>query len=475
MGAFRMPSLGADMDVGTVTHWLIKPGDRVQRGDIVAVVDTEKSTIEVEIFESGVVDSILVGEGEEVAVGTPLAQISTNGKSTARTEAPRRPQVAIARRSPVTSPVVRRLAEKLGVDLATVAGSGAGGKVTRADVERATRLLEAEPEVAEAALKISKAEPQVAETGAALRRLSASARPPEASRAARPCWSRASPLARRIAAEKGVDLSTVRGSGPRGAVVAADLSKSEPSTRGAGVPRSRPAPEEEPAGGRESRDRQAAMRRAIGNLMARSKREIPHYYLSTTIDMSAAAGWIERTNLDRSVAERLVLPVLLIKAVGRAVAAVPEMNGFMIDDSFVPSPAVHVGVAISLRQGGVIAPAIHDVDQLPLSELMKALRDLVGRARSGSLRSSEMSDPTITVTNLGDLGVESVFGVIYPPQVALVGFGRVTDRPWAQDGLLGVRPCLTATLSADHRASDGHRGGRFLAEIERLLHNPEEL
>ena len=309
MGAFRMPSLGADMDVGTVTHWLIKPGDRVHRGDIVAVVDTEKSTIEVEIFESGVVDSVLVAEGEEVAVGTPLAQISTNGTSTARTEAPRRPQVATARRSPVTSPVVRRLAEKLGVDLATVAGSGAGGKVTRADVEQAARLLEAEPEVAEAEpeiaepeLEISKAEPQVAETGAALRRRSASARPPEASRAARPSWSRASPLARRVAAEKGVDLSAVRGSGPRGAVVAADLSKPEPSTRGEGVPRSRPAPEEEPAGGRESRDRQAAMRRAIGNLMARSKREIPHYYLSTTIDMSAAAGWIERTNLDRSVA-----------------------------------------------------------------------------------------------------------------------------------------------------------------------------
>jgi len=481
MGAFRMPSLGADMDVGTVTHWLIKPGDRVDRGDIVAVVDTEKSTIEVEIFESGVVDSILVGEGEEVAVGTPLAQISTNGISTARTEAPRRPQVAPAPKSPITSPVVRRLAEKLGVDLATLAGSGAGGKVTRADVEQAARLLEAEPEVVEAKpeiaepeLEISKTE-QVAETGTALRRGSASVRPPAGTRTARPSWSRASPLARRIAAEKGVDVSTVRGSGPGGAVIAVDLSRPEPSARVQRVPRSPPAPEEEPARGHEARGRQAAMRRAIGNLMARSKREIPHYYLSTTIEMSTAAGWIERTNLDRSVAERLVLPVLLIKAVGRAVAAAPEMNGFMIDDSFVPSSAVHVGVAISLRQGGVIAPAIHDVDQLPLSELMKALRDLVGRARSGSLRSSEMSDPTITVTNLGDLGVESVFGVIYPPQVALVGFGRITDRPWAQDGLLGVRPCLTATLSADHRASDGHRGGRFLAEIERLLHNPEEL
>ena len=209
--------------------------------------------------------------------------------------------------------------------------------------------------------------------------------------------------------------------------------------------------------------------------MARSKREIPHYYLSTTIDLSAATRWLEQANLGRPVPSRLILPALLIKAVARAVATAPEMNGFVVDDCFTASAAVHVGVAVSLRQGGVIAPAIHNADTLGLDELMSGLRDLVGRARSGSLRSSEMSDPTITVSNLGDLGVEAVFGVIYPPQVALVGFGRVAERPWAEAGMLGVRPCLTATLSADHRASDGHRGGRFLAEIDRLLQEPDNL
>ena len=209
--------------------------------------------------------------------------------------------------------------------------------------------------------------------------------------------------------------------------------------------------------------------------MARSKREIPHYYISTTIDMRKASEWLERVNAGRSITDRIVMPVLLLKATARAVATVPEMNGFMVDGQFEASAAVHVGVAISLRGGGVIAPAIHDTAALGLDELMVALRDLVTRARVGRLRSSEMSDPTITVTNLGDLGVDQVFGVIYPPQVALVGFGKVAERPWAEGGLLGARPTVTATLAADHRVSDGHRGGLFLSIIDHLLQAPEDL
>ena len=136
---------------------------------------------------------------------------------------------------------------------------------------------------------------------------------------------------------------------------------------------------------------------------------------------------------------------------------------------------MHLGVAVALRQGGLVAPAIHDADTLPVDVLMEQLRDLVSRARAGRLQRAEMADPTITVTNLGDLGVESVFGVIYPPQVAMVGFGRVLEQPWAQHGMLGVRPAVVATLSADHRVSDGLRGGRYLARIDELLQAPEEL
>ncbi len=208
--------------------------------------------------------------------------------------------------------------------------------------------------------------------------------------------------------------------------------------------------------------------------MARSKREIPHYYLATTIDMSAALTWTANANATRPVAERLLPAALLLKATALAAREIPATNGFW-DDGFQPSPGVHVGVAVFLRGGGLVAPAIHDADQLGLDALMGALRDLVGRARAGTLRSSEMSDPTITVTNLGEQGVEDVFGVIYPPQVALVGFGRIVERPWAAGGMLGVRPIVRATLAADHRVSDGHEGARFLGVIDRMLQAPEAL
>lgn len=217
------------------------------------------------------------------------------------------------------------------------------------------------------------------------------------------------------------------------------------------------------------------MRQAIGALMARSKREIPHYYLQTTIDFSACLDWLHARNEGRPVAERILPAALLMKAAALAVRQVPEVNGFYVDGRFAPSPTVHLGVAVSLRGGGLIAPALHDAQNLSVEELMAALKDLVTRARAGRLRASEMSDSTITVTNLGDQGVEAVHGVIYPPQVALLGLGRVVQRPWAVDGLLGVRPVLTATLAADHRVSDGHRGGLYLTSVDELLQRPEEL
>jgi pyruvate dehydrogenase E2 component (dihydrolipoamide acetyltransferase) len=461
MGDFTMPSLGADMEAGVVTEWLVKPGDEVHRGDIVAVIETEKSTIEIEVFENGVIDDIVVPVGEEVPVGTVLAHVRAGPPAGAPAPPAAAPPVATPaalvpeaehaevglKEAPVLSPVIRHLAQELEVDLAHLPGTGVDGRITRADVERAAHPHGPAP-----------APPKTVP------------RRPSPPAAREPGRIRSSPYARRLARDLGVPLNSLAGSGPGGSVVARDV-----RAAAAPAPATSPRPAVTPRVASGSAERKDAMRRAIGALMARSKREIPHYYLSTTIDVSAAADWLERTNLERPVTARLVLPVLLIKATALAVRKVPETNGFFLDDAFAPSAAVHVGVAISVRSGGVIAPAIHDTDRLEVGELMARLSDLVGRARGGRLRASEMSDPTITVTNLGDLGVEAVFGVIYPPQVALVGFGRVTDRAVAKDGLLGVRPCVTATLSADHRASDGHRGGRFLAEIDRLLQEPETL
>jgi pyruvate dehydrogenase E2 component (dihydrolipoamide acetyltransferase) len=217
------------------------------------------------------------------------------------------------------------------------------------------------------------------------------------------------------------------------------------------------------------------MRRAIAAAMARSNREIPHYYLETRIDMSRALRWLEMENQKRSVKERLLAVVVLVKAVARALGDVPELNAYWIDDRIQLREGIHIGFAISLRQGGLVIPAIHHADLKSLDELMEVLRDLIPRVRSGRLRSSELTDATVTVTNLGDLGVEVVYGVIYPPQVALVGFGKITEQPWAENGMLGIRPILRATLAGDHRATDGHRGGQFLESLNRYLQEPTKL
>lgn len=378
------------MDNGTVVEWLVKPGDKVKRGDVVAVVDTKKAAIEVEIFADGVIDQILVPVGEKVPVGTVLATVLAEG--------------------------------------GTLGASGNGHK----------------PHV--------QAPAAVGEPRRVMRPV---APPPSGER------HRVSPLARRVADKLGVDLDAVTGTGPQGAVTQADVERAAAAR----------APQETvPVA-----DRQLAMREAIAALMARSKREIPHYYLGQHLDVSRAAAWLAEENLKRSIAERLLFSVLLLKAVALAVHEVPDMNGFWIDGQFQAGGGVHLGVAISLRQGGLIAPAIHDADKQSLDQLMASLRELVKRTRAGVLRSSEMSDPTLTVTNLGDQGVETVYGVIYPPQVALVGFGRQFERPWAENGMVGSRPVVHATLAGDHRASDGHRGGLFLAAIERLLQEPEKL
>jgi pyruvate dehydrogenase E2 component (dihydrolipoamide acetyltransferase) len=222
-------------------------------------------------------------------------------------------------------------------------------------------------------------------------------------------------------------------------------------------------------------DTSAAMRRAIARAMSRAKREIPHYYLADTIDMTKALAWLERENASRELPKRMLYSALLIKAVALAVREVPEMNGTYADDQWMPSEAVHVGVATSLRTGGLIAPAIHDVANKTVDEVMTALRDLVNRVRSGGLRSSELSDPTVTVTSLGERGCESVFPIIYPPQVAIAGFGTIVERPWAENGMVGARRVIHASVAGDHRVSDGHRGGLFLRAIGELLQKPEGL
>lgn len=405
MGEIRMPSLGADMEAGTLVEWLVKPGDRIKRGDIIATVETQKGLFEVENFENGIMVHFFVQPGSYVPVGTVLATFRLEG------EAP--PAEAMPRPAPA-QPAVLAVGEPL---------------------ERPAPSL-------------GSLLPAVSPTERIL----------------------ISPSARRLAAELGVEIGTIKGTGPHGAIQRADVERAVQEKKAAvqapippGVPK--PAPT----------DYQAGMRQAIAAAMSRSNREIPHYYLQIDIEMTAALSWLEGENLKRSIKDRILPAVLLLKAVARALVDVPELNGYWRDNSHQVQESINIGFAISLRQGGLITPAIHNVDLLGLDELMAATRDLISRTRSGHLRTSEMTDATITVTNLGDLGVKTVYGVIYPPQVALVGFGRISEQPWAENGLLGVRRVVTATLSADHRATDGHRGSQFLEALNRHLQSPDKL
>jgi pyruvate dehydrogenase E2 component (dihydrolipoamide acetyltransferase) len=437
MAEFRMPWLGADMEDGTLLQWLVKPGQLVQRGDIVACVETDKADVEIEIFDSGVIEQLLVEEGEKVPAGTVLATLASAGAGEAPAfaalqAAPPPPSPAPPLPSPPpavrttgrATPVARKLAAERHVDLDRLKGSGPGGRITRHDVE----LAERKPAV------------------------------------------RASPRARKLARDRGVDLAAIAGTGPGGAITASDVEALDVTPLPIAPPS---APSPRPAAA--PPDKLAARRRAIAAAMERSNRDIPHYYLGLTIDLSAPLEWLEHANLNRPVTERILYSAMLVRAVGLACRQVPEVNGHWIEGEFHGADAVNVGVAISLREGGLVAPAIHDVDRLDLGHVMAALRDLVNRARAGSLRSSELADPTITVTNLGEQGVETVYPVIFPPQVAIVGFGRIVERPWAVNGLLGVRPTIFCSLAADHRASDGHRGGRFLAAVEQFLLEPDKL
>jgi pyruvate dehydrogenase E2 component (dihydrolipoamide acetyltransferase) len=364
-----MPALGADMEKGRLVRWCVAPGTRVKPGDVVAVVETQKGAIDVEIFLAGVLQD-MVPVGTELPVGGMLARVRGEGEAEAAPVAAPPPAAGARARA---SPAARRRADELGVDLAVLHGTGPDASISVADVEQAARA----------------------------------------------------------------------GSAP-----------------GVAVPHGFDP---------------GQMRAAIGAAMARSKRDIPHYYLMQAIDFGAAERWLAAYNAERPPAQRLLPAAVLLKATAVALSQVPQFNGYFRDGKVQLSQAVHVGWAVALRAGGLIVPAVHDADRRSLPELMTALRDLVQRARTGGLRSSELSDPTVTVTNLGDRGVDGVLGVIYPPQLAVIGFGRIVPRPWVADGQLVVRPVVHASLAADHRASDGHLGARFLGALDAALQQPQAL
>ncbi len=389
MAVFKMPSLGSDMESATLTEWLVKPGDHVARGEVVAVVETQKGAIEIEVYESGTVTELTAQTGTELPVGAPLAMIRGDGEAEAAPSEAAIPEPAPQRQSPPPEP----------------------------------------PQPAQAV-------------------------------APSPGGLRASPAARLRAQEAGIDLSTLSGSGPGGAVVLADVEAL--------------APAQEPRAPRRPGLDLDAMRQAIANAMSRANREIPHFHLSQTIDLAPAQGFLATYNSQKPPAERLLLSALFVRAAVGAARAVRQLNG-QYEDGFRPFDAVNVGVAIALRGGGLVAPALIDADDMDLAQTMDAMRDLVKRARAGRLRNSEMTQGTITVSALGETGPEAMAGVIFPPQVALLGVGAPQIRPWVVDGAVVPRQVITVTLAADHRVADGRVAAKFLTAFETNILSPERL
>lgn len=369
-GEFCMPSLGADMDAGTLVEWLVKPGDAVKRGDIVAVVETQKGAIDVEIYEDGVIERLVVEVGAEVPVGTVLATLEGHEEHE---------EHAVATPAPTPTPASKPAMPPL----------------------------------------------------------------PTPSRIA------ASPRARRRATELDVALEAITGTGPGGAITFDDVEAAARTTT--------PTP-----GG-------DAMRTAIAAAMSRANREIPHYYLGHTVDLEPALSWLEAGNRDRPVRERILPIAVLVRAVAMSLREYPQLCGWYRDDRFVPSERIDVGLAVVTRSGGLLNPAIPAADEDDLAGLWAKIKDVTERARKGGLRASELAGGAITISSLGDRGVDTVYGVIHPPQVALVGIGTIAPRPWVVDGAVAVRRTVELTLAADHRATDGHLGARFLQHVARRL------
>lgn len=396
MTQFVMPSLGADMEDGVLVEQLIAVGEPVNRGDIIAAVETQKGAIEIEVFESGVLDKWLVPLGTKVPVGTPIAEIRSS-ETTISQDKPEMPQLV----DPVPLP-----------------------HDARQQIESSSKPIQ--PEIPHHA-------------------------PPSAMDHTDEGRQRVTPAARRHAAKTDFDLTTL---GRDRIIALADL------------PQNHTSPDPTPLSG---------MRQAIAAAMSRSKREIPHYYLSDTINLTAAQAFVADHNAELPPEKRLLVGALFIRAIAQATFKFTEFNGHFENDQFVHNPKPHVGMAINLRGGGLVAPALHDADTGSLDDLMYRLRDLVERVRQGRFRARELSDPTITLTSLGDRGVTGITGVIFPPQVAIIGIGTPTWQPVVSDRKIVARLGATITLAADHRVSDGHRGAGFLRAIISNLQKPENL
>lgn len=420
MPEVTMPRLSDTMQEGTLARWLKKPGDEVHRGDVLAEIETDKATMELEAYDSGVLERILVQEGQTVPIGQPIAVIGTGEGVAKATTAP-----AAAAGAPPASPAAQPAAP-------------------------APSATAAPPAPAPPA-------------------------PPPAPPAAPPAPAgqvKASPMARAIARERGIDLRTIRGTGPGGRIIRADVEAA--AGRAAPAPASSPAPAPVAAGPDVEEIPLTNMRRVVARRMVESVQSAPHFFLTSVVDAEALVGL--RAEINRQLAAtgedlKVTLNDLIIKACATALRAHPDVNVSFAGDKLLRYRRIHIGFAVAL-EGGLIVPVIRDADQKSLSQIAREARDLAERARAGKLAPNEFSGSTFTISNLGMYGVDQFNAVINPPEAAILAVGAANPEPVARDGQVVVRHVMRLTLSIDHRALDGATAARFLQQLKRVLEEP---
>nr|WP_319557141.1 dihydrolipoamide acetyltransferase family protein [uncultured Vibrio sp.] len=423
-----MPALGADMRDGTLMEWQIKPGDHVEKGDIIAVIETSKGAIDMESYHTGTITELLIEPDIKLPVGSVMARMASD--------------------TPVSSGVKHTQPASMTADSSQQSIKPEAEELPPYIAPKTARPFATEPA----------ARSDIVTNSKLFNRITASSPTKSQQR------QYASPVARKTAHLSGIELSTLTGSGPYGAVLLRDLPKDGDS------PTATPAD-------KTTAERQdvSPMRQAISDAMSRSKKEIPHYYLALDIDLTKVQTWLTEQNQQREPEQRLLLPAVILNAIARQLVKFPVLNGFYQDGHFTPSTEVNIGNTISLREGGLVIPGILNADQLSVDQTMDALRDLAERSRRGRLRSSEISQTTITVTSIGERGADSITGVIYPPQVAIIGLGRQRQAPVVKQDQIEIGEIMTVTLAADHRVSDGVTGARFLQALAKQLQHPEAL
>jgi len=438
----NMPSFGSDMKKGTLTKWMVKEGDHIKRGDVVAVIETHKGAIDLDLFEDALIVSLLAKEGDQISVGEPIARLRSVTDS--ENAAPNTANLPDKNFNPMPATSAADINPSPSSSPSDIADSAA--IITEQDNSHLTapkRFIVATP---------------AARSFARQHQLALNILFP----------NQMKKIVTLPMVEQAIKQKTISEQSPSPAGNVESTDKKEPSDQ---TLSSKAKTVTTPKKGFDKE----AMRQAISATVTRSKQQIPHYYQSQRLDITALEDYLLQINAKLALEQRQLLAAPLLCAIARTLINNPQLNGEYIEDHFVSCETVHLSNAINLRGGGLVMPVIRAAQTLSPSDMMEVLKKQVTRARNGSLVFSELSGGSFTVTSIGERGAEQMFAVIFPPQVAILALGSPHQEVLAVDGAIKIRSVIEASLAADHRVSDGHIGARFLYQLNQLLQNPEAL